>query len=89
MPFQVWDTEKWTLKKTLDDHTDWVKCLVALNRKGDFASGSHDKTIKIWMAGGSYKLKKSLTGHSKSVFTLAVLDNDDLISGSADNTVKV
>jgi WD40 repeat protein len=45
------------------------------------ASGSGDYTIKIWDS-STWELKKTLTGHSDSVYSLAVLQNGDLSSGS-------
>jgi WD40 repeat protein len=51
------------------------------------ASGSFQE-IKIWdISSGS--LKRTLTGHSGSIFSLAVLQNGDLASGSRDKTIKI
>jgi WD40 repeat protein len=33
--------------KTLTGHSDWISSLAVL-KSGDLASGSYDKTIKIW-----------------------------------------
>jgi len=52
----------WSLKRTLTGHSDWVISLAVL-QNGDLASGSGDKTIKIWDS-STWSLKRTLTGHS-------------------------
>ena len=47
-----------------------------------------DKTIKIWDT-DTGSLIKTLTGHTDRVFSLAVLPNGFLASGSHDNTIKI
>ena len=49
----------------------------------------HDNTIKIWNPNDG-TLKRTLTGHTNGhVYSLVVLPNGDLASGSADNTIKI
>jgi WD40 repeat protein len=55
---------------------------------GDLASGSWDKTIKIWNATDG-TLKRTLYGHTDYVYALAALNNGDLASGSRDSTIKI
>jgi WD40 repeat protein len=55
---------------------------------GDLASGSMDKTIKIWDSNMGL-LKRNLTGHTGTVFSVIVLPNGDLASGSSDKTIKI
>jgi WD40 repeat protein len=57
---------------------------VAILPNGDIASGSKDKTIRIWdPMNGSGAAKRNLIGHADFVNALAVLPNGDLASGSA------
>ena len=72
---------------TLTGHTGVVFSLAALP-SGLLASGSSDKTIKIWDA-TALRCVATLTGHSDLVFSLAVLSSDLLASGSEDNTIKL
>jgi len=52
------------------------------------ASGSYDRTIKISeISTGS--LVRTLSGHSSYVLCLTNLLNGNLVSGSADTTIKV
>jgi WD40 repeat protein len=53
----------------------------------ELASGSEDKTIKIWDS-STGSLKRTLTGNRKAVWSLTVLQNGDLASGSGDATIK-
>jgi WD40 repeat protein len=52
------------------------------------ASGSDDKTIKIWDS-SSGLVKKTLFDHSSSVLSLTVMKTGELASGSQDGTIKI
>ena len=73
--------------KTLTGHTNEVLSLAVL-RDGTLASGSSDKTIRIWNVTSGLTIK-TLTGHTNSVSSLAVLQDGTLASGSADNTIRI
>jgi len=73
--------------KTLTGHTDFVRALSVLP-DGSLASGSEDKTIKIWDVRNGQTIK-TLTGHTSYVYALSVLSDGSLASGSSDSTVKI
>ena len=78
------------LKKTLTwqpYHSSGVWCLILL-RNGQLASGSRDKTIKIWNI-ESAECVQTLQGHSKLVMRLQQLESGELISCSSDTTIKI
>ena len=53
------------------------------------ASGSADKTIKIWNLESGAQIKE-LKGHSDNVYSVAFSpDGKILASGSGDNTIKI
>lgn len=65
----------WKLKKVIAGHTGWVRC-VAFDPATNawFATGSADRTIKIWdFPSGTLKL--TLTGHISTVRALAVSES--------------
>ncbi|KAH7187803.1 hypothetical protein DER44DRAFT_736509 [Fusarium oxysporum] len=75
--------------QTLEGHCDAVN-LVAFSADGQrLASGSIDKTIKVWDAAtGAYI--QTLEGHNASVNSVAFsADSQRLASGSDDKTIKV
>ncbi|NCR33807.1 MAG: protein kinase [Microcystis aeruginosa L211-101] len=75
--------------KTLTGHSDEVFS-VAYSPDGRYlASGSIDKTIKIWEVATGKELR-TLTGHSGGVFLVAYSpDGRYLASGSSDKTIKI
>ncbi|CAM1503447.1 Fc.00g082230.m01.CDS01 [Cosmosporella sp. VM-42] len=74
---------------TLEDHSGSVES-VAFSADGQrLASGSHDRTIKVWDAASGACLQ-TLEGHSGWVNSVAFsADSQRLASGSHDRTIKV
>ena len=62
-----------------------MTCLAVLP-DGCLASGSDDKTVRLWRDG---QCTATLTGHTDDVNCLAVLPDGTLASGSADKTVRL
>ncbi len=52
------------------------------------ASGSEDRTIKLWDK-NTGNLLRSLTGHGDKVYAVAFDSNSMLASGSVDKTIKL
>ena len=71
--------------KTLIGHSGYIFCLLKLN-ESLLASGSLDKTIKIWdVALGTYN---NLEGHNSSITCLVKINNNYFASGSW-NSIKI
>ncbi|KAH7112659.1 hypothetical protein EDB81DRAFT_922603, partial [Dactylonectria macrodidyma] len=75
--------------QTLEGHGHWV-ISVAFSANGQWiASGSWDKTVKIWDAGMGACVR-TLEGHSDSVLSIAFsADSQWIASGSYDKMVKI
>eukprot|EP01048_Picozoa_sp_COSAG05_P028994 COSAG05_NODE_9298_length_633_cov_2.850187_1_plen_88_part_00 len=75
-------------RQTLTAHTYGVLSVAWSPNGTTLASGSEDKTIKLWKVGG--KLLQTLTAHTAGVLLVAWSpDGTTLASGSLDKTIKL
>ena len=83
--WRSWDQEL----QALHGHTNSIT-LIAFSPTHDIiASGSYDKTIRLWDAVSGAHLK-TLEGHSKSVHSVVLSpDGTRIASGSEDNTIRL
>ena len=72
-------------KTKLLGHTDLISSFVEL-KDGKIASGSNDKTIKIW---DSDQCIQTISEHQGKISSLIVLNDGNLVSGSFDNTIRI
>ncbi len=73
----------------LEGHTRDVNCLAVLGDGVSLASGSRDKTVRLWNTKTGV-CTRVLEGHTGLVYCLAVLgDGVSLASGSSDETVRL
>lgn len=84
----------WELSAVISGHIGWVRSIAFDPSNEWFATGSADRTIKIWdlakcCAGAEGGLKLTLTGHISAVRGLAVSDRHPyLFSAGEDKMVK-
>ena len=88
MSIKLWDWEKkWACVQVFEGHSHYVMMIV-LNPKdtNQFASGSLDRTIKVWQLGSSHP-NFTLEGHEKGVNCIDYFQGGDkphLVSGADD-----
>ena len=64
-----------------------VVCVCFSSDGKQIASGSRDKTVKIWNA-SSGELQSTLAGHTASVTQVEFIDADTVVSSSHDGTTR-
>ena len=83
---KIWNPINWTSILEFN-HGSYVLTF-AVNQNKYLISGGDSGVMKAW----DYKtgtLKSTFSGHTDSVRVLSSLNNDDIVSGSYDNTVKI
>lgn len=75
------------IKLKLNGHSDLIQKIILLEN-GFLASGSYDKTIKIWDL-NTGTLFRTINGHMSLVQSLSVLSNGNLVSVSNDQYIKI
>ncbi|KAG2495473.1 hypothetical protein HYH03_006418 [Edaphochlamys debaryana] len=86
-PRPVWHAP-WKMYRVISGHLGWVRCVAVDPGNEWFATGSADRTIKIWdLASGQLKL--TLTGHIEQVTGLAISNRHPyMFSCGLDKMVK-
>jgi len=91
---ELWSFKTGACQRTLglslfqqDGHTNSIMSLAAFS-DGTLASGSSDRTVKIWNTTTGNCIS-TLRGHESIISSLVALPEDRLASGSWDNTVKI
>ncbi|HEY9637707.1 MAG TPA: serine/threonine-protein kinase [Coleofasciculaceae cyanobacterium] len=86
-PSSLWESAK--LRRTLFGHSDVVRS-VAISSDGQFlASGSYDKTIKLWSL-RTGELFNTLSGHTNRITCIALSPDGQLLASSSyDKTIKL
>ena len=85
----IYNTEDFTLLKTLSDHTGGVTSVAFHPTQPLLASSSYDNTVKIYNT-EDFTLLTTLSDHTSFVSSVAFRPTQPLLAtGSLDNTVKI
>lgn len=74
--------------KTLIGHRDKIVTIIELS-SGKIASGSYDKTIKIWNPNNDRREEEYTINEAETVLCLLEFQPSLLLSGSSDNSIKL
>jgi WD40 repeat protein len=86
----LWTKPTWNLDRTIAAHADWVRCLSFTPDGAKLASGSFDKTIKLWQLDTGEVIHTLADDRRKGVFALAVSPDGKLLaSGSWDERIEL
>ena len=79
----------WNVVETLRGHSSWVTCTAICPTGMLFATGSLDKTIRIWSLPDGKEIRR-MEGHRSTINALSISRDSTLIaSASDDDTVKI
>jgi WD40 repeat protein len=86
----AWDTDQAT---TLGEHEDFVRC-VAISPDGThFVSGGADGAVRVWDGtrpqSNHSPLLQTFTGHTGTVFSVAMNNTGTVVSGGEDGTIRI
>ena len=75
-------------------HSALVLCVTTVPGTDDLISGggNGDRTVKLWRRvnpSADYNCVRTFSGHTGSVWSVAVMENQNIVSGSADKTIKI
>lgn len=80
---KVWDLESGKVLQTLEGHDSFVYD-IGLFSNGDLVSTAEDRSVRIWRNG---KVAQAITLPCISVWSVAVLPNDDFAVGGSDKQI--
>jgi len=85
---KVWNIHQEIPLMTLEGHVDFVLSLVVTSKTQLIISGSADNTIIVWEGTTGYK-QAALKGHKRDVNCLMLHNDNFLVSGGEDSTLKI
>ncbi|KAF8751629.1 Encoded by [Rhizoctonia solani] len=79
--------------RPLENHTMGVTVIIFSPDSTKFASGSYDRTIRVWLTnadGATLGPTHAFKGHTAGILAIAFSpDGDSLVSGSLDRTIRI
>ena len=84
----VWSAEDFFVTpKILNEHKRYIRAICQID-DNYFATGSFDKTIKIWNI-KDFTVVQTINAHDSNIICLIKLKNNKLVSCSNDMTIKI
>ena len=85
---RIWNLKTGVCEQILEGHERNTLWSVQLRRSGQLVSCSKDRTIRFWNLSTGHA-EKVLTGHEDCIRCLLLLSDDRIVSGSADETIRI
>src|SRR5690606_18146241 len=88
-PWPEPDLSSWGPRLSFDSHLDWVETIAFSPDDQYVATGSNDRTIRIWRARDG-QLVRIMSGHRNGIKAMAFSpEGRYLASGAADGSIKI
>lgn len=84
---RLWERLEGKLLATLQGHTKEVECLAYQDTGRILASGSADRTIRVWRPVPAWQCVQSLKGHYSKVGAIIFINDRSMASGGIDGIV--
>ena len=85
---RIWNLQTGLCEQVLQGHERNALWSVQLRKSGQLVSCSKDRTIRFWNL-STGQTEKVLTGHEECIRCLLLLSDDRIVSGSADETIRI
>ncbi|KAF3441959.1 hypothetical protein FNV43_RR15875 [Rhamnella rubrinervis] len=85
----LWCTESFTVKSTLEEHSQWITDVSFSPSMSRLATSSADKTVRVWDVDNPGYSLRTFTGHSSIVTSLDFHPNKEDLICSCDNNSEI
>ncbi|CAD8215282.1 unnamed protein product [Paramecium octaurelia] len=81
---------QWICSYKLNEHQDYIRCLILNNNEDLIISGSSDKTIKFWIKNNQWTCSQTITDHTNYVYGLSWNEKqNNVISCGVDKLILI
>ncbi|KAH7572338.1 hypothetical protein JRO89_XS04G0240000 [Xanthoceras sorbifolium] len=85
----LWCTESFTVKSTLEEHTQWITDVRFSPSMSRLATSSADRTVRVWDTDNPGYSLRTFTGHSTTVRSLDFHPSKEDLICSCDNNSEI
>ncbi|OMO57960.1 Regulator of chromosome condensation, RCC1 [Corchorus olitorius] len=85
----LWCTESFTVKSTLEEHSQWITDVRFSPSMSRLATSSADRTVRVWDADNPGYSLRTFVGHSTTVTSLDFHPNKEDLICSCDNNSEI
>ncbi|KAH9762015.1 transcriptional corepressor LEUNIG [Citrus sinensis] len=85
----LWCTESFTVKSTLEEHTQWITDVRFSPSLSRLATSSADRTVRVWDTENPDYSLRTFTGHSTTVMSLDFHPSKEDLLCSCDNNSEI